>query len=81
MKIENGQKTRAEVLRTQINAYREAYKKTEENLNRFSDVIAESLGDIPRNDQPFELPRNAADSSVAKCPRYNSFLLKISMNS
>ena len=77
MKIENGQKTRAEVLRTQINAYREAYKKTEENLNRFSDVIAESLGDIPRNDQPFELPRNAADSSVAKCPRYKLYRITV----
>ena len=73
VRIENGDKTRAEVLRTQITAYREAYKKTEENLNRFSDVIAESLGDIPRNDEPFELPRNAADTSVARCPRYKKF--------
>ena len=66
VKIEQAEKTKETVLREQLEAYLEAYRKTDQNLNQFYDILKDYFGE--GSDEPVVLPRNRPVDSIALCP-------------
>jgi hypothetical protein len=69
VKIERGEKTKEVVLREQLEAYLEAYRKTNLNLSRFYEIIQTHIG--PGSNEPVNLPTGAPSENIALCPRCN----------
>ena len=67
----NGRKQKGPVLTFQIEAYKEAYQRTERNLERFYAKMTEHFG--AGNDAEVRLPQNnPADDSFTLCPSCSS---------
>ena len=66
VKIENGAKQKSLVLQEQIEAYKEAFSKTKENLQRFYEILREFFG--PGSNEQVVLPINNPVDSIALCP-------------
>ena len=54
------------MLSEQLDAYLEAYRKTDQNLGQFYDILKTYFGE--GNNEPVVLPRNSPIDSIAICP-------------